>query len=155
MTVAKNQRAGEYRQIGCATRGGAISQATEDAAIALARKHKAQIIFVYVVDTSFAYGQTSKLPMEVVQAEIRNLGELILQQASLKAKEQGIAARTEVREGAIATEIAAFVQRHKKLDALVVGQMGDELHQHIVRALNELEDRVVDLIVVRPVQPQG
>ena len=137
-----------YQQIGCATRGGEASRATEDTAIALARERRAELIFLYVVDASFAHGRTGKFPIEMLERELRDIGEIVLEQARQRAKEQGVSAKGEIRQGNVADEIQRFVEEHKKLDALVVGHVSDELREHLEPVLISLEGRKPDVMVV-------
>ena len=139
-----------YGRIACATRGGEASRATEDAAMALARQHGAELIFLYVVDVSFAHGHSGKFPIEVVEDEVRGIGEIILQQAKQRAKEQGVTARGEIRKGRLAEEIESFVESHRNLDVLVVGHMSTELRQHLEPVLQKMRERQLDVIVVAP-----
>jgi nucleotide-binding universal stress UspA family protein len=138
------------QQIGCATRGGTASRATEDAAIDLARQRGAELIFLYVIDASFAHGLSGKFPIEVVESDLRDIGELILEQAKQRAKEQGVAARAEIRQGRVVEEIERFVASRRSLDVLVVGHMSDHLREHLEPVLHRIRERRLDIIVVSP-----
>ena len=148
---AKNDKTKRrYKQIGCATRGGEASRATEDTAIAMAREHDAELIFLYVADASFAEGHSGKFAIEMVEAEVRNIGQLVLEQARLRAKERGVAARAEIREGHVVDEIQHFVEKHKGMDAMVVGHMSEELRQHLQPVLQQIAQHRLDVVIVKP-----
>jgi len=143
-------RKSHYRKIGCATRGGDASRSTEDKAIALAREHSAELVFLYIVDTSFAGGLTGKFDIDMVAHELGKIGEIVLEQAKARAKEKGVIAQDELRTGAVADEIRSFVDGHEDLDMLVVGHMSVELHRHLDPVLQEMAEHHVDVLVVRP-----
>lgn len=143
----KEQR---YQLIGCATRGGEASRATEDLAIKTAREHQAGLIFLYVVDVRFAHGRSGKFPIDKVAEEVHDIGELILEQAKGRAKEQDVAARGEIREGRTADEIQRFVERHRSMDLLIVGHMSEDLREHLEPVLQALKKRRLDVTVARP-----
>ncbi len=147
------KRLRKYRRIACATRGGEASRATEDAAIDLAHKHGAELIFLYVVDVTFAHGHSGKFPIEVVESGVREIGEVVLEQARRRAKENGVKARGEIRTGRVAEEIERFIESSRKLDALVVGHMSEELRTHLEEVLKQVEERQIDVIVVGNSEP--
>jgi nucleotide-binding universal stress UspA family protein len=129
------------RQIGCATRGGDASRATEDYAIALALEKRAELIFLYVVDAGFAAGQTGKFDLDMVADDLREIGKIVLEQAQERAHEQGVRARGEMREGDVAEEIQQFIERHKEMDVLVVGHLGEDLREHLRSVLKNVEGK--------------
>lgn len=147
---AKKRQKRRRRVIVCATRGGEASRATEDRAIALARERSAELIFLYVVDASFAYGSGGKLSFETVEDEVRAIGELVLEQATRRAKEQGVAAHRELRTGQVADEVQHFVESHRDVDTLVVGHISEHLRQHLDPVLKALRDRQLEVVVISP-----
>jgi nucleotide-binding universal stress UspA family protein len=147
---SEKQINGRYSQIGCATRGGAASRATEDKAIALACQYQAELIFLYVVDVAFAHGHSGKFPIDIVDKELHEIGEIVLQQAKLRAKECGVNARSEIRSGHVGDEIERFVVSHKSMALLVVGHLSHELREHLEPVLTNLAQRHLDVIVVSP-----
>lgn len=146
----EKQKDRQYSQIGCATRGGAASRATEEMAIDLARTHDAELIFLYIVDVAFAHGHSGKFPIEVVEKELHEIGEIILQQAKQRAKESGVSARGEIRDGHVGDEIERFVESHKSMDLLVVGRLSHDLREHLEPVLADLAQRHLEVIVVSP-----
>jgi nucleotide-binding universal stress UspA family protein len=145
---AKNQEKHHRSVIVCATRGGEASRTTEDRAIALARERDADLVFLYVVDASFAYGQGGKLSFDTVEDEVHAIGDLVLEQARRRARKQGIAARSEIRTGPVADEIQRFVEGHHHVDTLVVGHMSEHLQGHLDPVLRELQERRLEVVVV-------
>jgi nucleotide-binding universal stress UspA family protein len=131
--------------IGCATRGGDASRATEDCAIALAHDRQAELIFLYVVDAGFAAGRTGKFDLEMVAQDLREIGKIVLEQAKERARQKGVTARSEIREGNVADEIQRFVEKHKNMDLLVIGHMSEELREHLEPVLQRMagDQRIV------------
>jgi nucleotide-binding universal stress UspA family protein len=141
-----------HKQIGCATRGGDASRATEDYAINLAREHQAELIFLYVVDVSFAEGRTGKFDIEIVAHNLHEIGELVLEQAKKRAKQKGVHARGEIREGDVAEEIQRFVDKHRDMTVLVLGHMSDELKEHLQPLLQPVTGKQRTEVVTPPLR---
>ncbi len=140
----------QHRKIVCATRGGEASRRTEDRAIALARESDAELVFLYVVDTAFARGLTGKFDIEIVAKDLREIGKIVLEQARQRAREQGVSARGEIREGVVADEIQRFLERHEDADLLVVGHMSEHLRQHLEPILRSAAGTRLQVLVVEP-----
>ncbi|MBN1660491.1 MAG: universal stress protein [Anaerolineae bacterium] len=88
----------------CATRGGEASYRAQDAAIALAREHGHQLVFVYVVDTSFL-DQTAAPLVVNVEERLERMGRFQLVVAQERATEQGVSAQAMVRRGSLQCEL--------------------------------------------------
>jgi|GEM_PF-3708596 hypothetical protein len=114
----------------------------------LARQHGATLIFLYIVDVSFAHGLTGKFDIEVVAQDLREIGKIVVEQAKERARAQGVSARGEIREGAVAEEIGNFVQKHKDLDLLVIGEMGESLREAMAPVLQDMAQRGIDVVTV-------
>jgi nucleotide-binding universal stress UspA family protein len=105
----------------CATRGGEDSYRTQDAAIALARKRKQEILFLYVVNLQFLENTSRAIREDVVEAELEKLGEFLLEMARARAEAQGVTATTVVRHGLLHQEIKAAAQEYD-VDLVVLGR---------------------------------
>ena len=144
----KKKQDGPRSAIACATRGGEASRATEDRAIALAREQDADIIFLYVIDASFAHGLSGKFSIDVVEDDLRDIGTIILEQAVQRAQDAGVAARSVIREGNVADEIQRFVENHGNVTVLVIGHMSEDLRTHLEPVLHDLQQRQLEVLVV-------
>jgi len=122
----------------CATIGSEASKKAEDRAIELAVENKGELIFVYVVDTSFLNGVIRKIrSLEETKIELRRIGRLILDSACKKAEEKGIIARAEILTGAVHEEIIRLIMLEKS-DLLVIGQeKRSPLEKHFTKGMVE------------------
>lgn len=103
----------------CATRGGEASIRTQERAITLAKERESELIFLYVVDTSFA-GAVSEAMADTLADELRRLGKCLLRLAQTRAREQGLQAKVVVRTGEIKLGIEQFL-REVDSSTLIVG----------------------------------
>jgi nucleotide-binding universal stress UspA family protein len=106
----------------CATRGGRASRATQERAIALAKERGTPLVFLCVVDPSFAGPMDEPLTC-ALNDELKRLGRSLLCIAQARAQKQGIDAQTVVRSGPVAESIEAAL-REFGADTLVVGGPG-------------------------------
>jgi nucleotide-binding universal stress UspA family protein len=91
-------------KIVCATRGGAYSQRTQQAAIDLARDSGDALVFVYVADASFLDRLAAAVVVDV-DAELEQMGWFQLTLAQEQAAEQGIDAQVALRHGRLREEL--------------------------------------------------
>lgn len=105
----------------CATRGGAASFRTQDAAIALARQREQEILFLYVVNLEFLAHSSRAIREDVVGVEMTKLGEFLLEMARERAEAQGVAAATVLRHGEVRAEIRAAAREYD-VDLVVLGR---------------------------------
>jgi nucleotide-binding universal stress UspA family protein len=103
----------------CATRGGEASLRTQERAIALAQERGGELVFLYIVDPSFA-GNVEEAMVAALTDELRRLGKCLLRLAQRRARERGQAARTAIRRGSIQQTITAYLQE-VEASVLVVG----------------------------------
>jgi nucleotide-binding universal stress UspA family protein len=104
----------------CATRGGEASRRTEDYAIALAKERDAELVFLYVVETSFI-NQTAAPVVVDVEAEIEKLGDFLLAAVQERATREGVRARVVNRHGPVRQEIRDCI-REEGADTIVLGR---------------------------------
>jgi len=100
----------------CATRGGEASYPTQDAVIALAKEQGDELVFLYVVDTSFLNHTAAPLVVDV-EPQLEKLGQFQLVMAQERATTQGITAQTIMRHGQLRTELVSVV---KELGATLI-----------------------------------
>jgi nucleotide-binding universal stress UspA family protein len=103
----------------CATRGGEVSRRTQEQAVALAKERGEELIFLYVVDPSFA-GTVNEMLKAALTDELTRLGRSLLCIAQARAQEEGIAARTAIRRGPTLQSIQEYL-REVDASVLVIG----------------------------------
>lgn len=96
-------------KIVCATRGGADSQRTQQAAIALARQSGDALLFLYVADASFLDRLAAAVVVDI-DAELEQMGWFQLALAQDQAHEQGIDAQVALRHGHLRQELPLAAQ---------------------------------------------
>jgi len=103
----------------CATRGGVGSYQTQDAAVALAKQRGDELLFIYVVDSSFLNQTAAPLVVDV-EARLAKMGRFQLTMAQERAAAQGVQAQALVRRGSLRTELAAAA-RELDVSLIVLG----------------------------------
>ena len=92
----------------CAIRGGEDSRRTEERAIGLARARGDELAFVFVADTTSLPPVREPLA-DVVADELERLGRSLLGIVLARAREQGLAAQSVVRRGAVWQTLTSFL----------------------------------------------
>jgi len=92
----------------CAIRGGEASIQTQDAAIALAKERRDELVFLYVADVSFLNKTAAPLVVDV-ETELVRMGGFQLAMAQERATAQGMTAQVIVRRGRLRTELIAAI----------------------------------------------
>jgi nucleotide-binding universal stress UspA family protein len=111
----------------CATRGGRASHATQEKAIDLAQERGARLVFLCIVDPSFAEPMDEPLAC-ALDDELMRLGRSLLCIAQARAQQRGIDAETMVRSGSIAESIEAAIEE-LGADTLILGAPGAGSHR--------------------------
>jgi nucleotide-binding universal stress UspA family protein len=93
----------------CATRGGADSQHTQQAAIDLARERGDELVFLYVADVSFLDNTAAPLVVDV-ESELERMGCFQLALAQEQAAVQEVLAQTAIRHGHLRQELIRAAQ---------------------------------------------
>ncbi len=88
----------------CAIRGGPLSQLTIRQAIVTAKEYEIPIYFLYVVNLDFLERSTQSRS-QVIEKEMRSMGEFICLKAQIEASREGVQAFVSVREGTVSEEI--------------------------------------------------
>jgi nucleotide-binding universal stress UspA family protein len=109
----------------CPIRGGPSSQPTIKRAIKLTKEKNLELHFLYVVNLDFlTYTESSRV--RVISEEMHEMGEFILLTAQEAAKEEGVAAKADVRQGDVGEEIVKLAQE-LEADFIVMGRpLGDQ-----------------------------
>ena len=104
----------------CAIRGGPHSELTIRQAVVTARQYRIPIHFLYVVNLDFLeHSEHSRT--QVIQREMRAMGEFICLKAQIEAKREGVQAEIAVREGNVTEEIIALC-REIRADYVILGR---------------------------------
>ena len=104
----------------CAIRGGPHSQPTIRQAITTAKQHQIPVYFLYVVNLDFLE-HTEHSRTQVIQREMREMGEFICLKAQIEANREGVEADVVVREGNVTDEIIALCHEIQA-DFVIIGQ---------------------------------
>jgi nucleotide-binding universal stress UspA family protein len=103
----------------CATGGGEVSRRTQQRAVALAKERNTELIFLCVVNPSFAGSLDVRLAA-AVNDELKRLGRSLLHIAETRAQDQGVSAQTVCISGPIWKSIEEFL-RKTGASTLVIG----------------------------------
>jgi nucleotide-binding universal stress UspA family protein len=85
----------------------------------LAKKRRLDLIFLYVVDASFAGAMDEAMAVTLTD-ELRRLGRCLLQIAEKRALKRGVPVQLVIREGKVQPSIEALI-RETGASALVIG----------------------------------
>jgi nucleotide-binding universal stress UspA family protein len=108
----------------CATRGGEGSYQTQDAAVVLAKERGDELLFIYVLDTSFLNQTAAPLVVDI-EARLAKMGRFQLTMAQERAAAQGVQAEVLVRRGRLRAELAAAAQEFD-VDLIVLGHPANQ-----------------------------
>jgi len=117
----------------CATRGGEASYRTQDAAITLAKERGDELVFLYVVDTSFLDKTAAPIVVDI-EGGIEKMGKFLLAMAQERAARQGVEARALCREGRVRQGIK-MAAVEEKATTVVLGRPAGETSVFIPEAL--------------------
>lgn len=104
----------------CATRGGEASRNTEDYAIMLAKERDAELVFLYVVDTSFMDRTAAPVVVDV-EAQIEKMGDFLLAVVQERAAKEGVRTRVLHCQGRVREEIRNCILE-EGADTVVLGR---------------------------------
>jgi nucleotide-binding universal stress UspA family protein len=127
----------------CPTRGGEASYCTQDAAIALAKERGDELVFLYIVDTSFLNRTSHAVRPDVVADEMARMGEFLLTMAQDRAAAQGVKAELLIRQGNFREELTKVIEE-EQADTLILGEPGGEESAFRLDTLQELATEVVE-----------
>ena len=132
----------EYRNIVCGVTGSAHAQKAALEAAVLAKRHNANLIYVYVVDTTFLKGGTM-LPPKDVETSLERIGHHILELAEQIALTQGVTPKKVVKKGTVLDALKEVVTE-EKADLLILGH---EKRTFFEKAMfkGDVEDHVQEL----------
>jgi nucleotide-binding universal stress UspA family protein len=103
----------------CATRGGGASYRTQERATALAKERDEELVFLCVVDDSFA-GPLDERLAAALDDELKRLGRSLLNIAEVRARERGVSSRTVCISGPVWDGIKGYLEK-ANASTLVIG----------------------------------
>ncbi len=108
----------------CATRGGKESIIAQDKAISLAKEQEADLVFLYIADSSFL-NKTAAAVIVDVDEELTEMGEFFLLMAVERADQEGVKAVAEIRSG-VFRETLPKVALELEASTIVLGRPAGE-----------------------------
>jgi nucleotide-binding universal stress UspA family protein len=126
----------------CATRGGDASIPTQERAILEAKERGDELVFLYVVDSSFL-NKTAAAVVVNVEDELSDMGEFILAMAVERAAEQGVSARAEIRKGVV-RELLPEVTKELGAEVIVIGRPVGGTGRFDVDEFSEYADQLAE-----------
>jgi hypothetical protein len=93
----------------CPTRGGDASIPNQMCAIQIALERQAGLVFLYVSDVHFLDHMRSPVPVDMVEAQLDEVGEFILAMAQERAANAGVEAQAAVRRGQFRVALEAAI----------------------------------------------
>ncbi len=142
----------------CAIRGGPLSQPTIRKAIETAKSDQIPVHFLYVVNLDFLE-HSEQARTQVIQQEMREMGEFICLKAQIEARREGVQADIFIREGNVTEEIIAL-SRELQAGVVVLGRPQTERVSNFLdlkrleKFVHMLEDET-DAKVIFPAEDQG
>jgi len=93
------------------TRGGDNTYRNQDRVIDLARERQAELLLLYVSDVRFLDHFASPVPVDLVKAELDEMGEFLLAMAQERAEKRGVKAETMVKRGAFTDVLLEVIEK--------------------------------------------
>ncbi|MFN2190158.1 MAG: universal stress protein [Candidatus Promineifilaceae bacterium] len=103
-----------------ATRGGASAYLNQDWAVALAKDRGADLLLLYVSNVHFLDQIAGPINLDLVEAELEDLGEFLLAMAQERAEKSGLEAKTAVRSGEFVTALEEII-KEEDISVVVLG----------------------------------
>jgi hypothetical protein len=125
----------------CATRGGDASYRTQDAAIALAKEHGDELVFLFIVDIGFLDKTERAVRPDVITNEMIHLGEFLLSMAQERAAAHGVTAQVRIHLGAVRHELIDAVQE-EGAEVLILGRPTEQDSAFDLATLEDLATEI-------------
>ena len=132
---------GKIRHIVVSTIGSDSCKRAENKGIELAKKEKAGLTFLYIVDTCFLSGiQRGIHGVDSAEKDLGRIGRIILEIALERAVKKGVKAKTAIRTGSVMEELKRFLME-SQTDLLLIGcEKRGLLDKHLLKqSQKELE----------------
>lgn len=137
------------KHIVVSTIGSESCRRAENKGIELAKKEKAKLTFLYVVDTSFLSGIPRRVHgVASAEKDLRRIGRIILGRALEKAEKKDVKAETAIRTGSVKEELRKFL-RESKADQLLIGmEKRGLLDRHLLKTSSKELEEITGVPVV-------
>jgi nucleotide-binding universal stress UspA family protein len=107
------------------TRGGESAYLNQDWALSLARERSAELLLLYVSDVRFLDHTAAPVRLDLVEAELEDLGEFLLAMAQERVEKAGQKAETIVRRGEFVNALEETIQE-RDISVVVLGRPTDD-----------------------------
>jgi len=107
------------------TRGGTSAYLNQDWTVDLAKDRGADLLLLYVSDVHFLDLITGPVRLDIVEAELEDLGEFLLAMAQERVEKNGFAADTAVRSGEFVNALEEII-KEKDISIVVLGCPTDD-----------------------------
>jgi len=107
------------------TRGGTSAYLNQDWTVDLAEDRGADLLLLYVSDVHFLDLITGPVRLDIVEAELEDLGEFLLAMAQERVEKAGFEADTAVRSGEFVTALEEIITE-KDISIVVLGCPTDD-----------------------------
>jgi nucleotide-binding universal stress UspA family protein len=131
------------KTIVCGVTGSVNSQKAVKAAVEMALREGATLVFVYIVDVAFLSGLTIQLRPKYAEDFLERLGNKLLDEAAGIATASGVASKKVLRKGKVMVELSKVLQEEKG-DLLVVSDEGRGFAEKVLFG-ERLPDNVKEL----------
>jgi nucleotide-binding universal stress UspA family protein len=103
------------------TRGGDTTYRNQDRASELARERNALLLFLYVTNVSFLNRLGGPVRVDILEAELDDLGEFLLALAQERAKKVGVESERLIRHGRFRDALKTVI-KERAVTTLVLGR---------------------------------
>ncbi len=133
-----------YKKIVCGVTASAHSQKAALEAARLAKRHGAELVYVYAVDLDFLKGgRMGSLSQDVIARSIEKIGGQIVDMAEQIAVSEGVKPAKIIRRGGV-LEVLEKIMNEQKADLLVLGhEERTFFEKHLFKG--DVEDHVQEL----------
>ena len=119
------------------TRGGDTTYRNQDRASDLARERNAPLLLLYVTNVSFLDRLGGPVRVNVLEAELDDLGEFLLALAQERAKKVGVESERLIRHGRFRDALRAVI-KERAVTTLVLGRPAHDVAITTVEFISEL-----------------
>ncbi|HSG18660.1 MAG TPA: universal stress protein [Anaerolineae bacterium] len=124
------------------TRGGDTTYRNQDLASELARERHAPLLFLYVTNVSFLDRLGGPVRVDILEAELDDLGEFLLALAQERARKVGVESERLIRHGRFRDALRAVI-RERAVTTLVLGRPAHDAAITTVQFISHLAQTMV------------
>jgi nucleotide-binding universal stress UspA family protein len=103
------------------TRGGSSAYLNQDWAMSLAQERDASLLLLYVSNVHFLKHTAAPVRLDLVEAELEDLGEFLLAMAQERVEKAGFTAETAVRRGEFVNALEEIIAE-RDISVVVLGR---------------------------------